>query len=287
MVRRDHSQVPLGSEAARAAALDARADEEYREGAKNGGNADDSFDVVIPSIPGYGFSGKPIGTGWDPDHIARAWAELMPRLGYKRYAAQGGDWGSIVTTCIGIQDPRNCIGIHLNMPIALPDPATMNDLTDKEKSAIAGMQQYNDWDSGYSNQQSTRPQTVSYGLTDSPAGQLSWILEKFWSWTDSDGHPENALTRDELLRVLNELNRRKAPVPGPNTFDRHPREERIAFSRLRLDLDKDRVPARSKHHGLVGPLGEDGQHTEHRYQENNSSNHGTITHPICYSGIRR
>jgi len=85
------------------------------------------------------------------------------------------------------------------MPIALPDPATMNDLTDKEKSAIAGMQHYNDWDSGYSKQQSTRPQTVSYGLTDSPAGQLTWILEKFWSWTDSDGHPENALTRDELL----------------------------------------------------------------------------------------
>jgi epoxide hydrolase len=123
----------------------------------------------------------------------------MPRLGYKRYAAQGGDWGSIVTTCIGIQDPGNCIGIHLNMPIALPDPATMNDLTDKEKSAIAGMQHYNDWDSGYSKQQSTRPQTVSYGLTDSPAGQLTWILEKFWSWTDCDGHPENVLTRDELL----------------------------------------------------------------------------------------
>ena len=135
----------------------------------------------------------------DPGRIARAWAELMPRLGYQRYAAQGGDWGSIVTTCIGIQDPGNCIGIHLNMPIALPDPATMSDLTDKEKSAIAGMQDYNDWDSGYSKQQSTRPQTVSYGLTDSPAGQLTWILEKFWSWTDCDGHPENVLTRDELL----------------------------------------------------------------------------------------
>ena len=123
----------------------------------------------------------------------------MPRLGYKRYAAQGGDWGSMVTTCIGIQDPANCVGIHLNMPIALPDPATMNDLTEQEKSAIAGMQHYNDWDSGYSKEQSTRPQTVGYGLTDSPAGQLAWILEKFWSWTDCDGHPENVLTRDELL----------------------------------------------------------------------------------------
>ena len=165
----------------------------------HGGDAADAFHVVCPSLPGYGFSDKPTRNGWNVQRIARAWAELMPRLGYKRYATQGGDWGSIVTTCIGIQDPGNCIGIHLNMPIALPDPATMNDLTDKEKSAIAGMQQYNDWDSGYSKQQSTRPQTVSYGLTDSPAGQLTWILEKFWSWTDCDGHPENVLTRDELL----------------------------------------------------------------------------------------
>jgi pimeloyl-ACP methyl ester carboxylesterase len=165
----------------------------------HGGDAADAFHVVCPSLPGYGFSDKPSRKGWNVQRIARAWADLMPRLGYKRYAAQGGDWGSIVTTCIGIQDPGNCIGIHLNMPIALPDPATMNDLTDKEKSAIAGMQHYNDWDSGYSKQQSTRPQTVSYGLTDSPAGQLTWILEKFWSWTDCDGHPENVLTRDELL----------------------------------------------------------------------------------------
>jgi pimeloyl-ACP methyl ester carboxylesterase len=165
----------------------------------HGGDAADAFHVVCPSLPGYGFSDKPTRNGWNVQRIARAWAELMLRLGYKRYAAQGGDWGSIVTTCIGIQDPGNCIGIHLNMPIALPDPATMNDLTDKEKSAIAAMQHYNDWDSGYSKQQSTRPQTVSYGLTDSPAGQLTWILEKFWSWTDSDGHPENVLTRDELL----------------------------------------------------------------------------------------
>jgi pimeloyl-ACP methyl ester carboxylesterase len=104
-----------------------------------------------------------------------------------------------VTTCIGIQDPEHCAGIHLNMPIAPPDPATMNDLTDAEKSALAGMQHYQDWDSGYSKQQSTRPQTVGYGLTDSPAGQAAWILEKFWSWTDCDGHPENVISRDALL----------------------------------------------------------------------------------------
>ncbi|MBM4383673.1 MAG: epoxide hydrolase [Deltaproteobacteria bacterium] len=164
-----------------------------------GGDARDAFHVVAPSLPGYGFSGKPARNGWNVQRIARAWSVLMPRLGYARYAAQGGDWGAMVTTCIGIQDPQNCLGIHLNMPIAPPDPATMADLTDKEKSALAGMQHYNDWDSGYSKEQSTRPQTVGYGLTDSPAGQAAWIVEKFWSWTDCDGHPENVLTRDELL----------------------------------------------------------------------------------------
>jgi pimeloyl-ACP methyl ester carboxylesterase len=165
----------------------------------HGGEARDAFHVVCPSLPGYGFSDKPAKNGWNVQRIARAWAQLMPRLGYRRYAAQGGDWGAMVTTCIGVQDPQNCLGIHLNMPIAPPDPATLNDLTEKEKASIAGMQHYNDWDSGYSKQQSTRPQTVGYGLTDSPVGQAAWILEKFWSWTDCNGHPENVLTRDELL----------------------------------------------------------------------------------------
>jgi pimeloyl-ACP methyl ester carboxylesterase len=165
----------------------------------HGGDARDAFHVVCPSLPGYGFSDKPARNGWNVQRIGRAWAQLMPRLGYRRYGAQGGDWGAMVTTCIGIQDPDNCLGIHLNMPIAPPDPATLNDLTDKEKASIAGMQHYTDWDSGYSKQQSTRPQTVGYGLTDSPAGQAAWILEKFWSWMDCDGHPENVLTRDELL----------------------------------------------------------------------------------------
>ena len=164
----------------------------------HGGDAKDAFHVVCPTLPGYGFSDKPVRAGWNVQRIASAWSELMPRLGYKRYAAQGGDWGAAVTTCIGIQDPANCVGIHLNMPIVAPDP-TAPDLTDREKSALAGMQHYNDWDSGYSKQQSTRPQTLGYGLADSPVGQAMWILEKFWSWTDCDGHPENVLTRDELL----------------------------------------------------------------------------------------
>jgi epoxide hydrolase len=163
-----------------------------------GGDAADAFHVVAPSLPGFGFSDKPSRTGWNIQHIARAWSELMPRLGYQRYAAQGGDWGAAVTMYIGVQDPANCLGIHMNLVLAPPDP-TATDLTEKEKSAVAGMTYYSDWDSGYSKQQSTRPQTLGYGLTDSPAGQAAWIIEKYQSWMDCDGHPENVLTRDELL----------------------------------------------------------------------------------------
>jgi len=165
----------------------------------HGGDAADAFHLVCPSLPGFGFSEKPSRTGWKVQRIARAWSELMPRLGYNRYTAQGGDWGALVTTCIGIQDPANCIGIHLNMPLVPPDPTPSNDLTEKEKSAIAGLRHYERWESGYAKQQSTRPQTLGYCLTDSPVGQLAWILEKFWAWTDCDGHPEDILTRDEML----------------------------------------------------------------------------------------
>ena len=168
----------------------------------HGGDARDAFHVVCPSLPGYGFSDKPTRAGWNVERIGRAHAALMARLGYARYVAQGGDWGAMVTTATGMQDRDHCAAIHLNMAIAGPDPASMADLTEREKSALAGMQHYGDWDSGYSKQQSTRPQTVGYGLTDSPAGQAAWILEKFWSWTDSNGHPENVLSRDELIDNL-------------------------------------------------------------------------------------
>ena len=165
----------------------------------HGGQASDAFHVVCPSLPGYGFSGKPKQSGWTVEKIARAWSELMLRLGYQRYYAQGGDWGAVVTTAIALQDTEHCHGVHLNMPLVRPDPATMSSLTQEEKDGLAGMQHYQDWDSGYSKQQSTRPQSLGYGLADSPAGQAAWILEKFWAWTDCDGHPENALTRDEML----------------------------------------------------------------------------------------
>src|ERR1700756_4352583 len=164
-----------------------------------GGEAGDAFHRVCPSLPGFGFSGKPNSPGWGTEHIADAWDELMTRLGYARYGAQGGDWGAGVTVRLGIRHADHLVGIHLNMVVAGPDPATMNDLTEQEQSALAGMKHYQDWDSGYSKEQSTRPQTVGYGLVDSPAGLCAWIVEKFWSWTDSDGDPANVLTRDAML----------------------------------------------------------------------------------------
>jgi pimeloyl-ACP methyl ester carboxylesterase len=155
------------------------------------------FDVVCPSLPGYGFSGKPSGTGWGVGKVAEAWETLMGRLGYQRYGAQGGDWGAAVTTQIGRNGGR-CAAIHLNMPLGFP-PAGLDNPTPEEQEALKAFDYYQQWDSGYSKQQSTRPQTLGYGLVDSPVGQLAWIIEKFWAWMDCDGHPENVLTRDELL----------------------------------------------------------------------------------------
>ncbi len=165
----------------------------------HGGDESDAFDVVCPTMPGYGFSGKPTTVGWGIEKFADLWAELMTRLGYERFVAQGGDWGSIVTTAIGEFHPDRCRGIHLNMITAAPDPTTVDDLTPADQKAIDALTHYDRWDSGYSKQQRTRPQTVGYGLVDSPVGLMAWIVEKFWAWSDNNGHPEDALTRDEML----------------------------------------------------------------------------------------
>lgn len=169
----------------------------------HGGHADDAFHVVAPSLPGFGFSGKPQSTGTSVEKIGQMWGQLMARLGYDRYVAQGGDWGSMITHSIGQTETTHCAGIHVNMPIVAPDPDTMDSLTEREQSALDGMAFYNEWDSGYSKQQSTRPQTLAYGLADSPVGQMAWIVEKFYAWTDCEEngskHPENILRRDELL----------------------------------------------------------------------------------------
>lgn len=164
----------------------------------HGGNASDAFHVICPSLPGYGFSAKPTEPGWGIEKIADCWAALMTGLGYDRFGAQGGDWGSAVTSALGSRHPDRCVGIHLNMVMRGSRPKD-REPNDEEIAALTAAKHYNDWDSGYSKQQSTRPQTLGYGLTDSPAGQAAWILEKFWAWTDCDGHPENALGRDEML----------------------------------------------------------------------------------------
>lgn len=162
------------------------------------GRAEDAFHVVCPSLPGYGFSGKPAHTGWGVEKIAEAWETLMLRLGYDRYGAQGGDWGAAVTTQIG-RNVGHCVGIHLNMPVGRPTKDSLTNPTEEEQRALAGLANHRKWGTGYSKQQSTRPQTLGYGLADSPVGQLAWIVEKFWDWADCDGHPENAVSRDELL----------------------------------------------------------------------------------------
>jgi epoxide hydrolase len=168
----------------------------------HGADAADAFHVVCPSLPGYGFSDKPARPGWGFDRIAAAWTVLMERLGYERYGAQGSDWGTSVSASIAQQAPGHVAGIHLTPPLAPPDPATLDDLTERERAALASLEHSAEWDSGYSQEHATRPQTIGYALVDSPAALCAWIIEKFWAWTDCDGHPENVLTRDELLDNL-------------------------------------------------------------------------------------
>jgi epoxide hydrolase len=162
----------------------------------------DAFHVVCPSLPGFGFSGKPAGTGWTVPRIADAWAALMTRLGYDRFAAHGGDWGAIVTSRLGEAHPDRLLGIHLTMPLTWPDPADADDPDPRAAAALAARDHYEKSGSGYAREQATKPQTVGYGLTDSPAGQAAWILEKFHDWTDCDGHPENAIDRDAMLDTI-------------------------------------------------------------------------------------
>lgn len=165
----------------------------------HGGRAEDAFHVVVPSLPGYGFSDAPTVPGWGRDRIADAWAELMSRLGYERFAAQGGDWGSMVTAALAAQHPERLVGIHLTLAVVVPPAELLGDMTAEEQATLDDFSRYQRWDGGYSTQQASRPQTLGYALADSPMGQAAWIIEKFWSWTDNDGHPEQAVSRDALL----------------------------------------------------------------------------------------
>ncbi|MFO1538059.1 MAG: epoxide hydrolase family protein [Actinomycetota bacterium] len=166
----------------------------------HGGDPADAFHVVAPSIPGYAFSGPTVERGWSPRRVAGAWATLMAGLGYDRYGAQGGDWGSIITTQLALVDPAHLAGIHLNMVVAGGPPGgDPGELTEAEQQGLADMAKYFETDSGYMQIQATKPQTLGYGLEDSPAGLAAWIVEKFRSWSDCGGNVESAFTRDQLL----------------------------------------------------------------------------------------
>jgi len=173
-----------------------------------GGKAEDAFDLVIPSMPGYGFSEKPTGTGWGPEKIGNAWDVLMKRLGYKNYVSQGGDWGSVIADAMARQAPEGLLGIHVNMPATVPadiakalkdgDPAPEG-LSVKEKAAFVSLNKLYTRGGGYAGMMVTRPQTLGYGLTDSPVGLASFFLDKFNEWTYSGGNAEKSLTKDEML----------------------------------------------------------------------------------------
>jgi len=160
-----------------------------------------AFHLVIPSIPGYGFSGPTNERGWNVNRVARAWAELMARLGYQRYGAQGGDWGSAISLELGQVDAEHVVGMHVNYLMTFPTgaPGELDDLSDQDKARLGGYERFQTDFGGYLAIQSTRPQTLAFGLADSPAGQLAWITEKFKEWTDSTECPEDAVDRDALL----------------------------------------------------------------------------------------
>ncbi|WP_043666772.1 epoxide hydrolase family protein [Streptomyces xylophagus] len=176
--------------------------------AAHGGDPADAFHVVVPSIPGFGLSGPPADTGWEAGRIADAWAELMRRLGYERFGAQGGDWGAAISRGLGRAHPDRVIGVHLNL---LPGAQALTEPTAEELAALGPEEQadaleswrrWTAWQAegtGYAVLHATRPQTLAYGLTDSPVGQLAWIVEKFREWTDSEELPEEAVDRDRLL----------------------------------------------------------------------------------------
>lgn len=165
----------------------------------HGGSARDAFHLVIPSLPGYGFSGKPTRHGWTVQRTANAWDALMKGLGYDRYIAQGGDWGSAVTSAMAQQVPDSLLAIHLNMIIAPASPEQAANPTAREKELFERIGLWSKQERGYSEEQSTKPQTLAYSLVDSPVGQAMWIYEKFHGWTDGEGSPADLFSLDEIL----------------------------------------------------------------------------------------
>ena len=172
----------------------------------HGGDPADAFHLVVPSIPGYGLSGPTHDTGWTTGRVAKAWAELMRRLGYRRYGAQGGDWGAFVAPELGRGDPDRVVGVHVNaatfgfIPFGEVDPEELATFTDAEKARLERLKWFLSDGNGYFQVQATRPQTLAYGLTDSPVGQLAWNVEKFKEWSHPSAEvPESAVDRDQVL----------------------------------------------------------------------------------------
>ena len=165
----------------------------------HGGRAEDAFHLVVPSLPGYGFSDKPTAPGWGIERVADAWATLMGRLGYDRWVAQGGDWGAAVTAEIGARAPPGCAAVHLNTVSMSPPSGSGTDDDPDVKRTLELMERYATQEIGYARQQATRPQTLGYGLVDSPAGQAAWIYEKYKGWMDPGLEPEDVFGRDAML----------------------------------------------------------------------------------------
>jgi pimeloyl-ACP methyl ester carboxylesterase len=177
----------------------------------HGGRAEDAFHLVLPTMPGYGFSAIPKSTGWGPARMASAFAELMLRLGYPRYVAQGGDWGAIIAELLAVQAPEGLLGIHVNMPGTVPpdvvrhlrnfDPAPV-ELSDRERIAYDRLLHFYRDGFGYAAMMNQSPQTIGYALADSPVAMAAYFYDKFAEWTDSGGEPEKVLTDDEMLDAI-------------------------------------------------------------------------------------
>jgi pimeloyl-ACP methyl ester carboxylesterase len=172
----------------------------------HGGQAADAFHLVIPSLPGFGFSGPTREPGWTTERIAAAWAELMSRLGYRRYGAQGGDYGAFVSPALGRLDPEHVVGVHVNaatygfIPFGQVSDTERAELTEVEHARLDRLAAYLSEGNGYFQIQATRPQTIAYALTDSPVGQLAWVVDKFKEWTfPREELPERAIDRDRIL----------------------------------------------------------------------------------------
>jgi pimeloyl-ACP methyl ester carboxylesterase len=177
----------------------------------HGGRAEDAFHLVLPTMPGYGFSGKPTSIGWSPARMATAFHELMVRLGYPRYVSQGGDWGAIISELLAVQAPEGLLGIHVNMPGTVPpdilrhlrnfDPAP-EELSERETIAYERLLHFYRDGYGYAAMMNQSPQTIGYALADSPVAMAAYYYDKFAEWTDSNGEPENVLTYDEMLDAI-------------------------------------------------------------------------------------